>query len=253
MILQLRRTFAQIKFVVRRRSGAYRIALLAALACACALHCQPVAAQATFTPIGLFGAAYSRATEISADGSVIVGTAVGVSGSTVSVFRMTSQGVIVRSTGLASTDYFGGPSVSADGSTVVGAFLSSRGEEAFRWVGDGPFEGLGDLPGGDFQSSAADVSADGSVVVGASRSAARSEAFRWTAGDGMAALGGEARTARAVSADGSVVVGSLWSGNNAIGSAYRWTMQTGTTELPRITRESFFWAARRQRSPQTVR
>lgn len=42
------------------------------------------------------------------------------------------------------------------------------------------FQGLGDLPGGDFASWAAAVSADGKVVVGQSKSANGSEGFRWT-------------------------------------------------------------------------
>jgi hypothetical protein len=165
MIQQLRLTVTQIRILVLRKFAVRRVALLVAIACAVALYSVPVAAQATFTPLGQFGGIRSSATDISADGSVIVGTSVGP-GATVSVFRLTPQGSTVRSTGLTGSELSREPSVSADGSTVAGAFLSSRGEEAFRWVGDGPFEGLGDLPGGDFQSSAADVSADGSVVVG---------------------------------------------------------------------------------------
>jgi probable HAF family extracellular repeat protein len=51
------------------------------------------------------------------------------------------------------------------------------------------FMGLGDLPGGDFESGAWGVSADGSVVVGSSSSASASqEAFLWTQTGGMVGL-----------------------------------------------------------------
>ena len=74
------------------------------------------------------------------------------------------------------------------------------------------FQGLGDLPGGDFYSHAFDVSADGSTVVGWSRSASGYEAFRWTSASGMVGLGDLSggnfySEAYGVSADGSTVVG----------------------------------------------
>jgi probable HAF family extracellular repeat protein len=42
--------------------------------------------------------------------------------------------------------------VSADGSVIVGPSDSASGYEAFRWTSDGGMVGLGDLPGGWFQS-----------------------------------------------------------------------------------------------------
>ena len=57
--------------------------------------------------------------------------------------------------------------------------------------GQAAFQGLGDLPGGDFESSALDVSGDGSVVVGYSKYEAGGnvEAFRWTEDGGIVGLG----------------------------------------------------------------
>jgi probable HAF family extracellular repeat protein len=49
--------------------------------------------------------------------------------------------------------------------------------------------GLGDLPGGVFESTATAVSADGSVIVGTGASASGNQAFRWTGGGGMQGLG----------------------------------------------------------------
>jgi probable HAF family extracellular repeat protein len=166
---------------------------------------------------------------------VIVGTTSATPGAAISVFRVTSQGSSVKATGLTGSPLSTEVSVSADGSTVVGTYRSANGEEAFRWVGDGPLEGLGDLPGGDFQSNAFGVSADGSVVVGTSQRDSDPRAFRWTAAGGMVGLGGNETSARAVSADGSVIVGSLSVGEEPR-SAFRFTMQTGSMELPPLPR-----------------
>ena len=67
---------------------------------------------------------------------------------------------------------------------VVGNCRSASGTEAFRWTEATGMVGLGDLPGGDFYSTAYGVSADGSVVVGRGRSASGVEAFRWTEATG---------------------------------------------------------------------
>jgi probable HAF family extracellular repeat protein len=82
--------------------------------------------------------------------------------------------------------------------------------------------GLGDLPGGSFESSALDVSADGSVIVGYGTSANGQEAFRWTAQTGMISLG--LGRATAVSGDGSAVVGTNT-------DAFYWTPSLGMVNL----------------------
>ena len=96
------------------------------------------------------------------------------------------------------------------------------------------FQGLGDLPGGGFSSSARAVSADGSVVVGYSSSASGVEAFRWTSGSGMVGLGDLPggsfwSEAYGVSADGSVVVGFSDSASGV--EAFRWTSGGGMVGL----------------------
>jgi len=89
--------------------------------------------------------------------------------------------------------------------------------------------GLGDLPGGIFDSEANAVSADGSVVVGTGGSASGSEAFRWTPSGGMVGLGALAvglnSGGHAVSADGLVVVGDAQSAYGT--EAFRWTVSDG--------------------------
>src|SRR5256885_1705488 len=88
------------------------------------------------------------------------------------------------------------------------------------------FQGLGDLPGGTFESYAFRVSDDGKVVIGTSKSTSGYQAFRWTAATGMVGLGdlpGGSFYSEGfgVSADGSVVVGV--SSGTAGDQAFRWT------------------------------
>ena len=80
-------------------------------------------------------------------------------------------------------------------------------------VAEPSFQGLGDLPGGEFQSEAFGVSGDGTIVVGDSifDEPSRSQAFRWTMSGGMEVLGGvsspiDLRQVWAVSRDGTLIV-----------------------------------------------
>jgi probable HAF family extracellular repeat protein len=128
--------------------------------------------------------------------------------------------------------------VSADGSVVVG-FVDGPGSEAFRWTANQGFEGLDDLPGGNFLSSAYAISADASTVVGQGFSEdalgeSRGEAFRYRDDIGMVGLGflpGDNHSlATAVSANGSVVAGLSVSGSG-LSRPFRWTETTGMVEL----------------------
>lgn len=183
-------------------------------------------AQATFTPLGVFGGTQSFGHDVSADGSVVVGTISGRPGNTNGIFRWTREGSVIH------TATVPGPlmAISPDGSTVVGSrFLPQTGlTEAFRWVPDeGLFEGLGDFPGGAFKSEANDVSADGSVIVGSGQDAEQQRAFRWTRESGMVPIP-EMREAHGVTPDGAVVVGF------GSGLAVRWTAETGPVTLGRL-------------------
>ncbi|NQZ99377.1 MAG: hypothetical protein HRU01_22955 [Myxococcales bacterium] len=92
------------------------------------------------------------------------------------------------------------------------------------------FMGLGDLPGGVFQSRVADVSVDGSVAVGYGRvGSGFGEAFRWNQAEEMVGLGtltgANSSESRGVSTDGSVIVGVSSS------TAWRWTEAGGMIDL----------------------
>lgn len=108
------------------------------------------------------------------------------------------------------------------------------------------FQGLGDLPGGDYSSNASGISADGKVVVGSSvvrlshglpsdpSSDTGLSAFYWTTDTGMVGLGdldGRGSTARGVSADGSVIIGYV----GAMQQAFRWTATNQMTYLEGAT------------------
>jgi probable HAF family extracellular repeat protein len=139
--------------------------------------------------------------------------------------------------------------ISADGLVIVGTSGSTDAgilSEAMRWTNGTGMTGLGDLPGGFFDSWAADTSADGSVVVGGSRGGLGYEAFRWTEAAGMTSLGdlpggAHESAAHAVSADGSIVVGygnspigreaTIWSGKGAAQSLRNWLMARGVTSV----------------------
>jgi probable HAF family extracellular repeat protein len=165
----------------------------------------------------------STARDVSADGSVIVGIWLGSGGE--ASFRWSSNG------GMVEIAPFGGArAVSKDGAVVVG----QSNFQAYRWTEGTGAVGLGDLPGGAFDSLAFDVSPDGSIIVGHGTRSSGTEAFRWIAASGMVGLGdlpgGPFHSeARGVSADGSVVVGFS---DSAFGQdAFRWTPETGMVSL----------------------
>jgi uncharacterized membrane protein len=131
-----------------------------------------------------------------------------------------------------------------DGSVIVGSSRSMdspNGGEACVWMNGQPPIGLGDLPGGGFQSAALGVSGDGKVVVGRGYidggcgpfgCVSKPRAFIWTAQAGMRDLqelltntygvplaGWELREANGISKDGRVIVGT---GLNPGGAVEAW-------------------------------
>jgi len=207
-----------------------RLALALALLPAAA----PVLAQG-ITSILPAGVSSATPSAISADGSVVAGTASNGPDDQMG-FRWTRQG------GAQDLGNLGGSQVdfsalSANGAVVVGS-ASLPGDpdfpeyHAFRWV-SGVMTDLGTLGGSE--SRAYGVSANGAVVVGTARTSGGGQrAFRWTSGTGMADLGtlvgGSWSTASAVSADGAVVVGASDKAG-FITSAFRWTSGTGMEDI----------------------
>jgi probable HAF family extracellular repeat protein len=113
------------------------------------------------------------------------------------------------------------------------------------------FQGLGDLPGGKFESLAQGVSADGSVVIGTGTTISGKQAFRWTQTTGMVSLGNvrdssfKESWAYNISADGSTIVGSgdIGSGWNSYKGFY-WTSDSGMANMESLHESSRYevWA-----------
>lgn len=199
-----------------------------------------------FIPLGdLPGGDFnSGASDVSDDGSVVVGGSSSASGG--EAFRWTSTGGMLGLGDLPGGSFSSSASgVSADGSVVVGTGqIDGPSVESFRWTDAGGMVGLGDIPGGGalIDSTANGVSADGNVVVGRGNAPgalpgqgiAHIEAYRWTSGTGFVELGdlpggNLLSIADAVSADGSVIVGTS---NSASGfEAFRWTSGTSMVGL----------------------
>jgi probable HAF family extracellular repeat protein len=166
--------------------------------------------------LGTLGGDESVALGVSADGSVVVGSAQDAALQR-RAFRWTEAGGM-QDLGTLGGYWSAATGVSADGSVVVGwAENAAEKRRAFRWTEAGGMQDLGTL-GGD-ESVALGVSADGSVVVGW----ANWRAFRWTAASGMEDLnityahlltdGSVLYRANAISPDGRYIVGR---GYNAV-------------------------------------
>jgi probable HAF family extracellular repeat protein len=178
--------------------------------------------------------AYSAARDISADGSVVVGSA--QTDGITQAFLWTQEGGMAGLGDLPGDSFSSGArAVSADGSVVVGISSSSNGHEAFRWTANTGIVGLGDLAGGHFISTPFGASADGSIVVGVGHEDRGSAPFRWTAEKGMVALHDSnlprIGSALGMSADGNVIVGGGISPSSGRNTAYFWTPSSGWREL----------------------
>jgi probable HAF family extracellular repeat protein len=185
------------------------------------------------------GRFYSVASDVSGDGSVIVGTSINVNGT--EAFRWTESGGMVGLGDLPGGGFYSDNSrVSGDGSVIVGYSQSVNGYEAFRWTEWGGMVGLGDLDGDQFYSYANGVSGDGSVIVGTSQSFNGSEAFRWTQETGMVSLketligkgldvSGWTLKSATISADGFTIVGG---GINPSGQYEAWVANLSPEPIP---------------------
>jgi uncharacterized membrane protein len=154
----------------------------------------------------------SRATGVSGDGNIVVGS-YDVGGG---AWRWTQSEGVQRLGGDAP--FVAQAAISRDGRTIVYSHRNSQGLiTAAIWEGGQNWRTLGTVPGGvpggnDNRelSTAFSVSGDGSVIVGLAWVAGGSTGFRWDANTGMAALSRlKNRSARAsiISSDGHVIAG----------------------------------------------
>jgi uncharacterized membrane protein len=127
------------------------------------------------------------ATDVSADGSTIVGYSSSAVKWWGDVFRWTEETGMVRIEGPdEDPDEIRIGGVSGDGEVIVGGYWKIPETRGYRLVENEPMTLLGilDHGGTKLYSEALGVSADGSVIVGESRN----DAFRWTGNSEMVSL-----------------------------------------------------------------
>ena len=181
-----------------------------------------------FGPVPV-GGCNSRADDVSADGSTVVGQKILVplaSGAIGFHFRANQTSFIEDFPGGAR--FLGAEGVSADGSVVTGFGTTADGNEAFRWSG-GAAQGLGTLNIGD-ETFGLGISADGGIIVGINFLGSNmdlSRGFWWQTGvmqeivplpTGEPNIDPES-SAWGVSGDGDVIVGATSTTNGY--EAYR--------------------------------
>lgn len=183
------------------------------------------------------GAVSMTATNVSADGKVVVG-GVGFD-TTVEAFYWTeAAGTVLLGDLPGGNVNSGALDLSGNGSVVVGQGLTgpffgspTSGFEGFWWTESGGMLPMGDLPTGSFNSTAYSVSTDGQVAVGRSSTSNGYRAFRWSPGGSMQNLGNvsgdfsQSSEAFHTSDDGNVIVGRVSDG--AMNHAFRWTPDLG--------------------------
>jgi probable HAF family extracellular repeat protein len=162
---------------------------------------------------------FSRARDVSGDGSVIVGEgSLGPDDNNMRPYRWTlATGMVQLVDVTGALDLIRAEGVSADGLVIVGHANPPTFENlAYRWTQAQGVQSLGALPNPDgfLDSFAFDVSADGSVITGCSLSGGLgNEAFVWTQATGMVGVGdvpgGEPYAiAWGISPDGTTIVGN---------------------------------------------
>ncbi|MEI9905539.1 MAG: hypothetical protein WDN06_17520 [Asticcacaulis sp.] len=187
---------------------------------------------------------YSKGYGVTADGSMLFGTA-GTSSGAAHAFTWTAGGGFVDLGSLNGPDYASvALAASNDGSVVVGlSALPAGGWYGFRWtaatgmvVVDDAVQGVPGAP------AVWGISGDGSVMVGGGYTPGTNDrAMVWTAATKWVNIGtldggnGGFSDAVGVSNDGKVAVGgSTWSGNGGAPTAISWTAAGGLVNLGTI-------------------
>ena len=150
----------------------------------------PCPASARCSITGEPDGCYSSATDVSADGSIVVGSF--FNGKVNQAF-LWQNGTMTGLGFLIDPDYkpeSHAAAISANGSVVVGYGTTLKGRRACRWDKFGiSVLRASDTIAEDHISEAVDVSADGSVIVGNYLSSERSGVFIWDAVNEMLDLG----------------------------------------------------------------
>jgi probable HAF family extracellular repeat protein len=173
-------------------------------------------------------------TDVSGDGSVLVGSILPDGSSDTKPFRFISNNFEILPQ--LGTDYSSAVAIARDTMMIAGYSIVATHPQAWRVDPESQIVALGHLAN-DNSSTPYDISGDGNIIVGWSygRGGSDGEAFLWEEGEGMTGLGTLSQTnqgsaAHGVSADGSVVVG-LSHIDTGEWRAFRWTQGTGIQNL----------------------
>jgi probable HAF family extracellular repeat protein len=162
---------------------------------------------------------------VSADGSTILGTSFGASGAR--AVRWFGESLTAQDLGAGvGSDAQG---VSADGSVISGRDLNYT--SVFRWTASGGFTNVG-APVGSISINSAFLSSDGNAIIGDVIFGNLVASYHWDQVNGFNSINPAATfsnlSTRAFSGDGSVVVGIMFGSSSA---AFRWTEASGTRDL----------------------
>jgi probable HAF family extracellular repeat protein len=190
----------------------------------------PAGGAASFTELGHLGIGdASYATDVSADGSVVVGYSEYDTTSNHEAFRWTAATGMVALGGLGGVPLDSRAfAVSADGTVIAG-----EDQETFRWTEPGGLTSIGTL--GNWCSGMG-MSGDGNVIVGVCQIGMGRESFRWSQATGIVSIGALGVSpidsfASDASADGTVFSGQSMMGTNFEVEAFRWTQADGMVGL----------------------
>lgn len=232
----------------RRRNGSRRIVFLVLAALIGVLASAAAGGAASFQPLGLGpGGVQSFAWDVSADGSVVVGTSWVQDGPFFPPHAVRWVSGTVQDLGALNPNAHEAQAlaVSDDGSKVVGWARGTSGfQRPFLWSATGGMQELANVPGSD--AIATDISRDGSVIVGQFYVDAEGSwhAFRWSGGvvtDLGFLPGGRDSKAGAVCGLGAAIVGSTVD-STTIQRAFRWRASSGMQNLGGVGKNSLAYA-----------
>lgn len=202
---------------------------------------------ATFVALGTLGGyATSQAVALSADGSVVAGTA-GTPAGRRQAFRWTEREGAVGLGFMPGGTYSAAAAVAADGSVVLsnGDTTSSPATSSgsFLWTAGTGVVRLQPPPGAVLCAGAG-MSGDGSVVAGTCLTF-NNEAFLWRGGEAPVSLGrfgggsNQTSSAAAVSKDGSTIVGT---GHPVLTGAVMWNASGASAILGKLPSDATAYA-----------
>lgn len=191
---------------------------------------HPLAAAPRIIGLGVqSGYHRSWATDMSADGRVVVGVSHQISREFDAFRWEEGEGIASVGSGIVNRNIAYG--VSPDGNVIVGM----AGQLASYWSDENGFNVLGDFPGGYESSYAVAVSERGRKIVGSGYGPLFQEAFVWTKDNGLRGLGSlpmdNSSSATNITPDGNTVFGYSFLAQSETCcdrvQAFRWTESDG--------------------------